>query len=119
MTDRNKFEQMLEYLVNEDQAKAKEMFHQIVVEKSREIYENLLAEEFKDDDVEEGMEKDDVEEAMDDDDHEDMPTDEMMDQDMDDTEAAESFMIPWKLMMMMMTWAICPIWTPLTILKMM
>jgi len=91
MTDRNKFEQMLEYLVNEDQAKAKEMFHQIVVEKSREIYENLLAEEFKDEDVEEGMEKDDVEEAMDDDDHEDMPTDEMMDQDMDDPEAAESF----------------------------
>ena len=52
MTDRNKFEQMLEFLVNEDQAKAKEMFHQIVVEKSREIYENLLSEEF-DEDVEE------------------------------------------------------------------
>ena len=58
MTDRNKFEQMLEFLVNEDQAKAKEMFHQIVVEKSREIYENLLSEEF-DEDVEEGQEEDD------------------------------------------------------------
>ena len=58
MTDRNKFEQMLEFLVNEDQAKAKEMFHQIVVEKSREIYENLLSEEF-DEDVEEGQEDDD------------------------------------------------------------
>ena len=56
MTDRNKFEQMLEFLVNEDQAKAKEMFHQIVVEKSREIYENLLSEEF-DEDVEEGQEE--------------------------------------------------------------
>ena len=55
MTDRNKFEQMLEFLVNEDQAKAKEIFHQIVVEKSREIYENLLSEEF-DEDVEEGQE---------------------------------------------------------------
>lgn len=58
MTDRNKFEQMLEFLVNEDQAKAKEMFHQIVVEKSREIYESLLSEEF-DEDVEEGQEEDD------------------------------------------------------------
>jgi len=58
MTDRNKFEQMLEFLVNEDQAKAKEMFHQIVVEKSREIYENLLSEEF-DEDVEEGQEEED------------------------------------------------------------
>ena len=56
MTDRNKFEQMLEFLVNEDQAKAKEMFHQIVVEKSREIYESLLSEEF-DEDVEEGQEE--------------------------------------------------------------
>ena len=58
MTDRNKFEQMLEFLVNEDQAKAKEMFHQIVVEKSREIYENLLSEEF-DEDVEEGQAEED------------------------------------------------------------
>ena len=66
MTDRNKFEQMLEFLVNEDQAKAKEMFHQIVVEKSREIYENLLSEEF-DEDVEEGQAEDDdgMEEGMD------------------------------------------------------
>ncbi len=72
MTDRNKFEQMLESLVNDDQARAKELFHQIVVEKSREIYENLLAEEF-DEDVEETREDDamdgetdDMEEAMDD-----------------------------------------------------
>lgn len=90
MTDRNKFEQMLEYLVNEDQAKAKEMFHQIVVEKSREIYENLLAEEFKDDDVEEGMEKDDdMEEAMDDDVEESMDDDDM--EEGYDEEAEESF----------------------------
>jgi hypothetical protein len=34
------------------------MFHQIVVEKSREIYENLLSEEF-DEDVEEGQEEED------------------------------------------------------------
>ncbi len=68
MTDRNKFEQMLESLVNDDQARAKELFHQIVVEKSREIYENLLSEEF-DEDVEEAKEEDDdgMEEAMADD----------------------------------------------------
>lgn len=81
---------MLEYLVNEDQAKAKEMFHQIVVEKSREIYENLLAEEFKDDDMEEGMEKDDdMEEAMDDDVEESMEDDDM--EEGYDEDAEESF----------------------------
>ena len=40
-----KFEQLLDYLVNEEQEKANELFHEIVVEKSREIYENLIAEE--------------------------------------------------------------------------
>jgi len=69
MTDRNKFEQMLESLVNDDQARAKELFHQIVVEKSREIYENLLAEEF-DEDVEETREDNDMEESMADEDME-------------------------------------------------
>jgi len=42
MTDRAKFEQMLEYLINEDKSKAEELFHELVVAKSREIYENLL-----------------------------------------------------------------------------
>ena len=46
MTDRNKFEQMLEHLINEESDKAKELFHQLVVEKSREIYENILSEDF-------------------------------------------------------------------------
>lgn len=55
MTDRSKFEAMLEALINEDQETAKELFHNIVVAKSREIYEELLesdfgAEEKKDDD---------------------------------------------------------------------
>jgi hypothetical protein len=85
MTDRNKFEQMLESLVNDDQARAKELFHQIVVEKSREIYENLLAEEF-DEDVEEAREDDDMEESMSDDDMEegmDDDTDEGLDMSME------------------------------------
>jgi hypothetical protein len=83
MTDRNKFEQMLEFLVNEDQAKAKEMFHQIVVEKSREIYESLLSEEF-DEDVEEGQKEDEdgMEEAMADD--EDDGMEEGMDEETDE-----------------------------------
>ena len=59
MTDRNKFEEMLERLVNEDRAGAEELFHDIVVAKSREIYEQLLeddqeVEETTDEEVEEG-----------------------------------------------------------------
>lgn len=40
-----KFEQLLDYIVNEEMDKANELFHEIVVEKSRSIYENLIAEE--------------------------------------------------------------------------
>jgi hypothetical protein len=79
MTDRSKFEQMLEYLISEEQEKAKEIFHQLVVEKSREIYETILAEDFSEE-VEEGMEvtfretetEDDTMEAGDDMDMDDM-----------------------------------------------
>ena len=46
MTDRKQFEAMLEALINEDHESAKEIFHNIVVAKSREIYEELLAEDF-------------------------------------------------------------------------
>lgn len=46
MTDRIQFEQMLEALINEDQQTAKEIFHNIVVAKSREIYEELLESDF-------------------------------------------------------------------------
>jgi len=46
MTDRTQFEQMLEALINEDQQQAKEIFHNIVVAKSREIYEELLENDF-------------------------------------------------------------------------
>jgi hypothetical protein len=46
MTDRAQFEAMLEALINEDQDKAKEIFHNIVVAKSRDIYEELLSEDF-------------------------------------------------------------------------
>jgi hypothetical protein len=42
MADKNLLEQMLERLVNDDQAKAEELFHEYVVGKSREIYEELI-----------------------------------------------------------------------------
>jgi hypothetical protein len=68
MTDRSKFEQMLEHLVNEETDKAKELFHQLVVEKSREIYEEILSEDFT---TEEEVEDEEaVEEAKDEDDDE-------------------------------------------------
>jgi hypothetical protein len=37
----NKFEQLLDLLVNEETEKAESLFHEIVVEKSRDIYEGL------------------------------------------------------------------------------
>ena len=59
----NKFEQLIEYVINDEESKARELFHDIVVEKSREIYENLMAEE-ADEDLEEGVE--DIEEGEED-----------------------------------------------------
>jgi len=81
MTDRNKFEQMLEHLINEDSDKAKELFHQLVVEKSREIYENILAEDFT---TEEAEEDEELEEAAEDD-------EELDEAAKDDEEMDESF----------------------------
>jgi hypothetical protein len=54
----NRFEQLIEYVINDEDQKARELFHDIVVEKSRQIYENIMAEEELDeaaeDDLEEG-----------------------------------------------------------------
>lgn len=41
----NKFEQLIEYVINDEEAKARELFHDIVVEKSRAIYEEMMQEE--------------------------------------------------------------------------
>jgi hypothetical protein len=63
MTDRAKFEQMLDYLINENKAKAEELFHELVVSKSREIYENLLDDDIQVD--EEAVDEDeDIDEAF-------------------------------------------------------
>jgi hypothetical protein len=82
-----KFEQLLDYLVNEEQDKANELFHEIVVEKSREIYENLIAEEEKeDDDMEEATDAD-ADESV----EEETETDDEMDESYEE-EAVESIM---------------------------
>lgn len=64
MADLNKFEEMLERLVNEDKDGAEELFHEIVVEKSREIYENLLETDLDDEEVDEATDEE-VDEASD------------------------------------------------------
>jgi hypothetical protein len=58
----NKFEQLIEYVINDEETKARELFHDIVVEKSRQIYEDLMAEE-ADEELEEAAEEE-IEEGM-------------------------------------------------------
>jgi hypothetical protein len=84
MSDKSKLEQMLESLVNDDQAKAEELFHEYVVAKSREIYENLI-----DAELDEAAEEDEeeVDEAMDDEDED--KVDEAVDE--EDEEMEEGF----------------------------
>lgn len=41
----NKFEQLIEHIINDEQDKARALFHDIVVEKSRDIYEGLADQE--------------------------------------------------------------------------
>ena len=52
----NRFEQLIEYVINDDEQKARELFHDIVVEKSRQIYEDIMAEESEE--IEEGADED-------------------------------------------------------------
>jgi hypothetical protein len=42
----NKYEQLIEHIINDEEDKARALFHQIVVEKSRDIYESLMDEEY-------------------------------------------------------------------------
>ena len=77
-----KFEQLLDYLVNEDMEKANELFHEIVVEKSRDIYENLIAEE-DDEDMEEAAEDEEMDESKEEDEEMDESADEEADESVD------------------------------------
>jgi hypothetical protein len=55
----NKFEQLIEYVINDEEQKARELFHDIVVAKSRQIYEDIMSEE----EVDEAEEHDDEEQV--------------------------------------------------------
>jgi len=91
MTDRAKFEEMLERLIAEDNAGAEELFHEIVVEKSREIYSSILeseeeVEETTDEEVDES-EDDDLDEATDEEvDESEEEVDEASDEDLDESD---------------------------------
>jgi hypothetical protein len=94
-----KFEQLLDLLVNEEMDKANELFHEIVVEKSRDIYEQLIAEEEQtevdeaesdqDESVEEAESDQDesVEEAMDEEAEESMELEDSYSMEGDDEES--------------------------------
>ena len=58
----DKFNQLIELLIAEDEEKAQELFHEIVVERSRSIYESLIDEETVDEAEEEVAEEEAVEE---------------------------------------------------------
>lgn len=80
---------MLERLVNEDQAKAEELFHEYVVAKSREIYQDLIESELAEEEEED--EDEEMEEAASDEDAEEDKVDESADEDSDDEEVDEEF----------------------------
>jgi hypothetical protein len=88
----NKFEQLIEYVINDEDAKARELFHDIVVEKSRQIYEEMMQEEAEEVDEAEDHdeeEKDKMEEGMHDMDETAMGGDQADDL-IDDVEAEET-----------------------------
>ena len=88
----NKFESLLELLINEENDKAEALFHEIVVEKSRDIYEGLAEEPVKEETKEEA--KDEVKETEASEDQVDETTDEAKDEDVketsDETKSEES-----------------------------
>lgn len=53
----NKFEQLIEYVINDEEGKARELFHDIVVEKSRQIYEEMMEEETVEEAVDEELDE--------------------------------------------------------------
>ena len=61
-----KFEQLIEYVINDEEDKARALFHDIVVEKSRQIYEEMMDAE---EEIEEAKDEDEepVDEAKDED----------------------------------------------------
>jgi hypothetical protein len=93
MADRNKFEQLLEYIVNGEQERAEELFHSLVVEKSREIYEGLFEEEMQDINIDEASdeEEEEMEEASSKDEEEEEELEEATEEEEDMEESFGSF----------------------------
>ena len=78
-----KFEKLIDLIINEDQERAEQLFHEIVVEKSRQIYENLMSEE----DLDEDMTTDLMQEIE----HEEEGDDTTMEDDMEDEEISGDY----------------------------
>jgi hypothetical protein len=74
MADNKLLQQMLEHLVNDEQQKAEELFHEYVVTKSREIYEGLIESEISEEEKDD--EEDEMEEAASDEEAEEDKVDE-------------------------------------------
>jgi hypothetical protein len=76
MADNKLLQQMLEHLVNDEQQKAEELFHEYVVTKSREIYEGLIESEISEEEDKDDEEDEDMEEAASDEEAEEDQVDE-------------------------------------------
>ena len=79
MADNKLLQQMLEHLVNDDQAKAEELFHEYVVTASREIYESLI-----DSEIAEEEEKDEEDDEVDEASEEDKDDEDKVDEEFED-----------------------------------
>ena len=92
----NKFESLLELLINEENDKAEALFHEIVVEKSRDIYEGLADENTaeKKDEAKDEVKEETKEEAKEDDKKEEVKeteaSEEKKDEEVKETESTET-----------------------------
>ena len=100
--DQRKFEKLIDLIINENEEQARSLFHDIVVEKSREIYENMMMSDMDEGDAsgqsmdlldeisaEEMNEEDDMGDEDMGDDIEDFSDEEVIDIDSDDTDEDE------------------------------
>jgi len=89
MNSKSKLEKVLELVINEDTDRASDLLHDIFVEKSREIYADLIEEDASVEDVIE-EDEDELEEAIDDSDMEDDFIEDIEDSE-EEIEAEETF----------------------------
>ena len=82
-TNMNKFEQLIEFVINDEEDKAKALFHEIVVEQSKTIYEDIMSEESD-------AEKDDHAEKAGDEVKKDIEYDDKMDESIEESELGGS-----------------------------